>query len=321
MKKFVRIVGMMLVITCLAGCSSDGGSSKLPSKGSSEFHAAGKKESSDNSSESTYSETATDSASESDVTVSDNTTSDTSTSDNSVSSANSSADTSETGSNTSSYYNTDFETAYYISDEAKQILQTVPTDYSKVHWGVVYSGEGMDGLIISVAPYVDGDLTCLVVGFTNIYNETITFTADGYAKDSNGNDIGSIYEYQSALGAGSTVIYQICCNGLPTGEIHWNSVELNAATSEYQPWESTWTLNKDEDGYFYSYYEMESSSKMRVGDVWLLVLDSKGNIIKYGDDYNPTEGTEANGEVNFYTKEFGTDSYQIAMFANPEAIE
>ncbi len=313
MKKFVRLVGIMLLITCLVGCSSDGKGSRLPDKGSSEFHSSGKQSASTNSSDEADSATTSDNTANTEATVSDNTVS-----DNMDSSDNSTIEA--TDNQTDSSTNANRETAYYLTDEAMGVLSTLETDYSKVHWGVVYSPEGMDGLVISVAPYVEGDLTYLIIGFTNIYNQTIAVTADGYVKDVNGNDIGTVYAYQAALGAGSTILCKVYCDGIPTGEIHWNSVEATQPYGEYQIWSSTWQLMTDSDGYYYADYTMNSSSKMRVGDVWLLVLDSNGDIIGYGEDYNATEGTAAEGKIDFYTKDLGNFE-QVAMFSNPVMIE
>ncbi len=313
MKKLVKMMGIMLLITCLVGCSSESKSSKLPDKGSSEFHSAGKQSAANDLSEEADTTTTSDNTASTDATISDSTVSDnTESSDNSAIEA--------TDNQTDNSANANRETAYYLTDEAMGILKTLPTDYSKVHWGVVYSPEGMDGLVISVAPYIEGDLTYLIIGFTNIYNQTIAVTADGYAMDGNGSDIGTVYAYQGALGAGSTILCKVHCDGIPTGEVHWNSVEATQPYGEALTWHSTWGLMTDSDGYYYADYTMDSSSKMRVGDVWLLVLDSNGDIIGYGDDYNATEGTAAEGQIDFYTKDL-ENFEQLAMFSNPVAVD
>ncbi len=35
---------------------------------------------------------------------------------------------------------------------------------------------------------------------------------------------------------------------------------------------------------------------------------------------NPNEGTTSSGELKFYTKDFGTTSLNMALFANPEKV-
>ena len=205
----------------------------------------------------------------------------------------------------------------YLTKAQQSVLDKLETDYSKVNWGVEYSPKGMDGIIISVAPYMDGKFPYLLVGFTNIYDEDVTISASGYAKGKGGKEIADISIYEDAIRPGNTVVKAIYCDGTPTGEIHWDSIELPKVYYESTYWEGEWSLTKDRDGYYQVDYDLSANDYSYAGYVTALALDRNGNILDVAYDYNSDNGYYSSGTIQFYEKEFNSKVYDVAMFTNP----
>lgn len=209
------------------------------------------------------------------------------------------------------------DTASYISAEAQAALDSLETDYSKVKWGVQYSPTGMDGIVISVAPYTENSSIMLLVAITNLYNEDVTFSAEAIAKGTSGQEIGKGSFYECAIRPGNTVVKSIYCDDVPTGEIHWDSIELPTVYDKSVYWESDWTIQTDKDGYYEVPYRITSSESMTPGTVTAVILDASGNILAVEDDYNIEEGTDLSGTISLYTNDLGGKPADLAMFANP----
>ena len=112
----------------------------------------------------------------------------------------------------------------YISEEAQELLETIESDYSKVNWGVEYSPTGMDGIVISIAPYNDNGSNYLAIAVTNLYNTDTTFSAEGYAKGTSGQKVGNVLFYDTAIRPGNTIIKLLYCDDVPTGEEDFRQV-------------------------------------------------------------------------------------------------
>lgn len=208
----------------------------------------------------------------------------------------------------------------YSNENSDSILSQLGTDYNKVNWGVTYSPEGMEGIVISVAPYWDGSTYSLILGITNLYDASVTFSAKAYAKDSNGNTVGEKSIYDVGFGPGNTIIHEIYCyDGTPTGEIHWEEIELKESKyDEYAYWESDWELKSDSNGYVNVNYNIYSDSTMTPGYVNFLMLDKDGNIIYYGDDYVSDESKSVTKSYNTYQKVDRLSALDdMAVFSNP----
>ncbi len=220
--------------------------------------------------------------------------------------------TSNAGNETSS-------TSSYLSSEAQSILDGLETDYSKVKWGVQYSPTGMDGVVISVAPYAASNLSFLLIGVTNLYDQDITFSAKAIAKGASGQEVGNASFYELAIRPGNTVVKTIYCNDAPTGELHWDYIELPNVYDKSVYWESDWTITTDKDGYFEVPYRIVSEENMVPGSVTAVILDANGNILAVEDDYNIEEGKDLSGTISLYTKDLGGTPADLAMFSNPLA--
>ncbi len=226
----------------------------------------------------------------------------------------------KTGSSSDSYISkekTPASTSSYLTTAQQSVLNKLDTDYSKVNWGVQYSPKGMDGIIISVASYMDGRYPYLLVAITNIYDEDVTFSATGYAKGKSGQEVADISFFEDAIRPGNTIAKSIYCDDVPTGEIHWDSIELPDVFEESSYWESDWTLTKDSDGYYKIDYTVSSNDYMNPGYVTTLLLNKYGDVVEVAYDYNVDKGYYVSGEIQFYKKEFDEKVVDVAMFTNP----
>ena len=214
--------------------------------------------------------------------------------------------------------NNDAHTDSYISAEASASIDSIDTDYKKVKWGVQYSPDGMDGLVISVTPYFDGNTNYLILGLTNLYSEDITVSASGYVNGANGEDLGKVSIYDTAIRPGNTTIHQIFYEGESNGSIHWDNIELPKVFEESTYWEADWALGADSDGYAELNYTLNFKDTGYAGYIWALVLDENGYVIGYAQDYNSDKGNSASGTIKFYKNDFGAKVGDVALFSNPE---
>ena len=206
-------------------------------------------------------------------------------------------------------------TQSYLSEEAKAMLSQQETDYRKVYWNVEYSLPNMDGVIVSIAPYVKNEMNYLVVGITNLYNKDITLYAEGYAMDAKKNDIGKLVIFEDAIRTGQTVIRQVYCDGDPTGAIHWDTAEIREPSGKSVYWEADWGLRSDSEGYKID-YQIVSSEIMKPGYVWTLMLNSTGRVVECYEDFNDNAGSTVSGTINTY-KDSIEGAVDVAFFANP----
>ena len=176
--------------------------------------------------------------------------------------------------------------------------------------------DGMDGFVISIAPYMDGDTVRLLIAFTNLYNEEVFVNARGDALDANGNKIGSVSGYELTIGSGNSVLYDVECKGTPTGEIHWETIEVKEAKREYVPWEGDWQLGTDANGNYAVQWNLTGDKSMDLGFVRLIAVDENGYICGCAQGYGGDPATSFSGTEDFYSGMSGTPA-DIAMFANP----
>ena len=210
----------------------------------------------------------------------------------------------------------------YLTPNVQKILNSLDTDYNKINWGVQYSPEGMEGIVISVTEYVDrSNLYELVVAITNLYDEDVTVDAKGICKGVKGEEVGTVSFYESALGPGNTVMKEIYCDNKPTGEIYWSQIKLDNVFDKSAYWEADWNLTKDSDGYLEAQYTISSTTKMCPGTVTAVILDANGNVLMMATDFCSDEGKYGAGKVQFFSKgdDLGGKPADIALFCNPLA--
>ncbi|SEL68652.1 hypothetical protein SAMN04487770_11516 [Butyrivibrio sp. ob235] len=216
--------------------------------------------------------------------------------------------------------NTSANTASYLNADAQATLDKLESDYNKVKWGVQYSPTGMDYLVISVTPFYTEDDYHLIVGVTNLYNKAIVFDGTGYAKASSGENIGEFSLYESAVGPGNTAIFDVPCTDVPTGEIHWDEIQIPDSSFKDAYWESDWSVGTD-NGDLKIDYTVYSADKFTPGYIKALVLDENGYVIDYVYDYSADEGKSITGTLQFYKSEFNGTCADVAFFVNPTVVE
>ncbi|SEL93729.1 hypothetical protein SAMN04487770_12144 [Butyrivibrio sp. ob235] len=205
----------------------------------------------------------------------------------------------------------------YLTSEQEKILAKLENDYSKINWGVQYSPKDMDGIIISVSSYMEDTMPFLVIGITNIYNDDVTFSATGYAKGKSGQEVADISIYETAIRPGNTIIKSVYCDSTPTGEIHWDNIELPEVyeTSAYAT--GDWTFTTDSDGYYMVDYSIKSDDYMMPGYVTAVLVDSNGNILDMAYNFTTDKGYTVSDSIKFYEKEYSRRVADVAMFTNP----
>ena len=208
--------------------------------------------------------------------------------------------------------------AVYVSDKTVEALEALDTDYTKIAWGVIYTPADDEEIVISIAPYNDGENYYIVVGVTNLYDKDITFEGSGYAKNNEDENVGDIEIKADNIGPGSTIITCVKCEAGANGAIHWDSVEFKECESKYVYWESDWALGQSDDGSVGLNYKIEGEEDLSAVKVSALVLNESGFIIGYGEsDDAQIDGTVAGGVIDFHAKEFLDTVADVAVFANP----
>lgn len=216
-----------------------------------------------------------------------------------------------------------------LSDEVREALESITTDYSKIKWGVVYSvSEDMPGIVISVTPVkVYGEYE-LIVAITNLYDNDISFSANVEAADKDGNIIGSNFIYESCIGASNTAIETIrCYEGVPDGRIRWTDVEAEESLYKYVPWGGEFRASGNPSaGSVDVSYTIQAVDGSGFGgdDLYLLLLDEDGYVVGYersslkdvedGESLSDTLTVYGDGEDLVRTK-------GAAMFTNPYVDE
>ena len=206
-----------------------------------------------------------------------------------------------------------------LSDDATDWLLTRDTDFSKVNWQILYSPFDDESLAISVAPWYDtSNQLHLIVGLTNLYSKPVNFKSAGYVKGVDGSNICDISIFDLAIGTGSTIIHDFNCGDAMTdGSIRWENIELSDSYNDFVTWESDWAIAKDSEGYFNIPFALELASEASPGYVTALLLDSHGNIIDLEKTYKGEDGTNIEGVINTYKKEFTVTPSDLALFVNP----
>lgn len=178
-----------------------------------------------------------------------------------------------------------------LDADVENALATLDTDYNKINWGITYAPyEDYPGFVISIAPFVEYGENCLLVAFTNLYEDQVSFSADAVAYGTDGSEIGSTFFYTGTLCKGNTLIDTINCgDGIPDGRIHWENCDLNFdPIDDYVAGEADVTISGSaEDGYLTVDYEMYCSedTDMIPGEVIFVLTDEKGNVIAVDTDY------------------------------------
>ncbi len=205
----------------------------------------------------------------------------------------------------------------YCPAEVVDFLNSLETDFTKIKWGVVYPVTGMEGVIISVTPYMKGTESHLVIGITNLYDQDLTIKSEGFAKDTSGNNTADLKFEDKGVGAGNTVIHDVVCKDFPSGEISWTNIEIPDTSAEYVLWDGTWALGNNME---FS-YELTGEKDMVPGEVTVLLLDDQGYVLDCMTDNNTSSGKSAKGSMKSDFNNSEGNLSNVAMFVNPTAAE
>jgi hypothetical protein len=222
--------------------------------------------------------------------------------------------------NTSNNNSGSTATARYMSAETQAALDSLDTDIHKVRWGVQYSPTGMDHIVISLTPYYEDDRYHLVMAITNLYYKPIILDASGYAKGLSGENIADISIYESMVGPGNSIIVDLRCSDIPSGEIHWDEIETPDSFLTDAYWESDWSISKEDNNLVLA-YKIYSADVLSPGYVYALALDENGYVIDSAYDYNMDEGTTVSGTMKFTNGEYNGKFVNVAFFTNPTLEE
>ena len=234
----------------------------------------------------------------------------------------SSSDTSTTDSSNSSSSSSSNITNSLLSSDIASSLKSLQTDVNKVTWGVQYSPiEDMPGVVFSITPTTDqyGNYTMLIA-ITNLYDNPVSISAEGTAKDKNGGDTANIFIFADTIGSGSTIINKVNCKDMPSGEVHWDKIEAKDTYRKYVPWEGDWSIGSENDAYYFK-YNIYGNETFTPGDIWGLALDKDGFVVYVFNDYQINETKEVTNKLTAYADLSKLGVKDFALFANPTKYE
>lgn len=217
-------------------------------------------------------------------------------------------------------------TTNLLSDDAKNALMNLDSDYNNINWGVVYPADGeAQGLVISIAPYISYNQVNLLVAVTNLYDKPVSFSASAKALGEGDAVVGTGYIFGSAIGSGNTIVNTISCyDGMPDGRIKWEDGDISFETyQEYVPWEGDYEVSGNpSEGSLDISYQVYSATEEAIepGMVTIALLDENGNIMAIGSDYvdeTVEAGEEYQGTIDIYEdKELLSRVSGAAMFVD-----
>ncbi|MBP5595303.1 MAG: hypothetical protein J6Y02_07970 [Pseudobutyrivibrio sp.] len=204
---------------------------------------------------------------------------------------------------------------YPISEESQAKLDALETDYSKVNWDVEYEPES--GIVVSEEVFGrDNDLkqeeTHLAIAFTNLTDENVKISIEGYVENENGEVVYDLVEDDIEIWANNTVAREMNLRQeIPSGNIKWNSITITPLDKEYVPYEQASVLKKTENDYYCIYADYTSEVELLADNPVGLVLDKDGNAIG--------GGSESSGTIAMYNcKTFDGENADVVYFGNAE---
>ena len=91
----------------------------------------------------------------------------------------------------------------------------------------------------------------LVVAYTNVSDEAVKFSCEGYIENASGDVVADIVESDEELGPNNTIAIKYDCEyDEPSGNVRWNNFSVEPSDKEYVPYEINTELTK-QDQYYY----------------------------------------------------------------------
>lgn len=204
---------------------------------------------------------------------------------------------------------------YPISPEMQSQLDSLDGNYKKVNWQVAYAPADNDGIIISETSYINTKgRNHLVVAYTNLTDEGVSMSFEGYAQNVSGDVVKDLVETDVELGPKNTIVRDLDFeNDEPSGEIDWKNFSVVASEKEYVPYQIGAELLTENDGEYYIQGSVTVEEELDVpidGDLgYGFVLDEDGNII---------EGNKVitNRKMKFFTDSFGGKNADVVYYTN-----
>ena len=208
---------------------------------------------------------------------------------------------------------------YPISEESQAKLDALETDYSKVNWQVEY--EPIDGIVVSESMYVVdtakwGPTNHMVVAFTNLTDDNVKISIEGYLENEDGEVAHDLVEDDIEIWAGNTVAREIYFEfKVPSGNIKWNNITAEHLDREYVPYEIVPELEKGDKGNYSIkpniVSDPEHQNSYRCTGECGLVLDKDGNILGGASD-----SSEYVSLLPMKVESFGGKNADVVFFCN-----
>ncbi|MBP5598256.1 MAG: hypothetical protein J6Y02_23010 [Pseudobutyrivibrio sp.] len=200
---------------------------------------------------------------------------------------------------------------YPISSEMQSQLDALDSNYKKVNWQVAYAPADNAGIIISETSYINTKgKNHLVVAYTNLTDEGVSMSFEGYAQNVSGDVVKDLVETDVELGPKTTIVRDVDFeNDEPSGEINWKSFSVGGTSEEYIPYEMTSELIADNKGDYSIQATIEADVIVDSDPGVGFVLDEDGNIIEGASEL-------MDYEAKFYTDSFGGRNADVVFFAN-----
>ena len=204
-----------------------------------------------------------------------------------------------------------------LSDDTKAKIDALDTNYKKVNWDVVYSAPDNDGIVISETAYFDKQDSLhniLVVAYTNVSDQAVKFSCEGYIENASGDVVADIFESDVELGPNNTIAIKYDSEyDEPSGNVRWNNFSVEPSDKEYVPYEINTELTKKDQFY---YIEATYSSDSEIDSMFMpmgygYVLDKDGHIIGGGEEENIPGDT-----VNTWAETYEGENADTVFFKN-----
>ena len=200
---------------------------------------------------------------------------------------------------------------YPISGEAQASLETLDSSYKKVNWTVAYAPSDNGNIVVSETMYNFEGNNHLVVAFTNLSDEGVTLSYEGYAENTSDEVAKDLLESDVELGPKNTIARDINFNQeVPSGNFNWKKFDVKASTEGYAPYEISSELKQDSSGDYSIISTFTSEEALfHLDKGYGFVLDENGNIILGAME-------SSNNSVYFYTDSFGGENEDYVYYVN-----
>ena len=200
---------------------------------------------------------------------------------------------------------------YPISPEMQSQLDALDTNYKKVNWQIAYAPADNDGIIVSETSYINTKGKChLVVAYTNLTDEAVKLSYEGYAQNQVGDVVKDLVESNLEISAKNTIVRDLNFEDEePSGEIDWKSFSVDAAEKEYIPYEVSAELLTENNGEYYIQGVITADGAYTGERGYGFVLDEDGNIIEGAEE-------SVDRKVKFFMDSFGGKNEDVVFFVN-----